>query len=296
VRPRFVACLLMLAGAAALLLTVATRTAGEGPLPLTWFALLVGCVAGGVVFALLDPYGFAWLVVSLSAGMGGVVWILSLVEPHALTKHGVLVIASVVGLVGGAGYVVWARRRRDPIPDFLRGTVPLANIVEQKGVQFAYSASGLLHHETATPVEVVLQNCVSEQRIVDIALVEAPLLPGKPRLTCRLPGAISLSPCEVKRVRFPISAAPGATDAVRFVLRLRVTGARGERVRKWRGNAPFTPPGLFQILLVTVLFLPLGLMLVVLDRGGIRLNIAPPQGPGAGRGLPEPSVETVWIA
>jgi hypothetical protein len=88
-------------------------------------------------------------------------------------------------------------------------------------------AKRVLRSDTIAPVDVFLQNCTDAPRTVALEL----LLPRPPSLVWRSPGSIVVAPSEVKRVRFPICAAPTAREAHRMYVRVRTRlGLRRRRV------------------------------------------------------------------
>jgi hypothetical protein len=259
-----------------------------------WYGGIGIGIVGAAVFAARDPYGFAGFA-AIASGLGlGAFWLAASVMPVASFVAVVVTAACAIGLCAGIGFVTWTTVTKDPIPNVLRQHAAASAISEVKGVQILYRANAVLPTDTIAPYEVFLQNCTDAPRTVELALTEAPLLPAKPSLLSRAPGAIALGPSEVKLVRFPVTAAAGAKGEVRTHVRVRVSGSGGRRTRRWRARPHEAPLSLLAIALFVVFLLPLGMTLVFVRRGGLVLRLVPTGAARAASELPAPGEETLW--
>jgi hypothetical protein len=264
--------------------------------PTAWYGVLAVFVVGSGALAWWDAYGFAVFLV-MQSGMAGLFqWMFSAALP--LPRVAAVLVGSVWALCFAAGFafIRWTKHSRDPIPDVLRSMFPPTSITEKGGVQVAFRAPATLPSNAIWPIEVVLQNCTGASRTIELALAEAPLWPGKQALVSRPPGAIVLGASEVKRIQFPVcaSAQAPARGEVRTYLRVHVSGTRGRRTRRWRAEPLVAPIGLLQIAIAALLFAPLGLVLVIIRRGGLLMQLVSAGPARAPHELPEPSVETLW--
>jgi hypothetical protein len=259
-----------------------------------WYVALVLFVAGAGALAWWDIYGFAVLVVAMSGAYALFQLLFSFTFALPPLRIALLSLPWIIGIAAGIPFLVWTRRLRDPIPDILRSMFRENAIAERNGVQISYRAPTVLATSAIVPVEVLLQNCRSEPRTVEISFAEAPLFPSKPKLLSRSPVPIVLGGSEVKRVLLPVCSSITGRAFVQGYVKLRVSGRGGRRTRRWYAQPFQAPRNFLLILLAMVLLLPLGVLLIVIRRGGVVMQIVPGGPLRAPQELPDPTLETVW--
>jgi hypothetical protein len=298
-RPFFVVSMLLLVAAGFIfaLLPEASHAGGDPGERLVFGIACSSFVFGSVWLARREPYVLAGTFVLLAtialAGAG----LALAVNPTAGAGVVVLIAIAVAVLVAGVAYIAAQHLGADRVPDVLAQRFGRRAMFEVSGVQVTACAPAQIRSDEIAPVDFYLQNCFDQPRTVEVAFDDTPLFGSGGMVRWNHPGQIVLAGSEVKHVRFPICAtAPSAGESSVYVA-MRVSGRGGKRLRRWR--APFAAPPLSRwlIALLVLLAAPVGFVVIVWGRGGLRFRVRRvPAGPPRTDALPEPETEVVWSA